>query len=324
MNTIARNRTGVLLVNLGSPEAPEFFSIRRYLREFLSDSRVIETNRMAWWLILNGFILNLRPFKLVKLYRSIWTNEGSPLKVESLKQIQALQEKLGQDYVVSLGMRYGQPSLYAGLQMLQKSKVSKIIVLPLYPQYAGATTGSAFDAVTRVLQGWRYLPELKFISDYHSHPTYLQAMKIKIEAFWAIHGKPQQFILSFHGLPKSYCEKGDPYGAQCQKTAQLLAESLGLLEEEWAISFQSRVGKMAWLTPYTEVLLKSLPGKGIRHIHVFCPGFSVDCLETLEEIEMRNKAFFLGSGGKSYQYIPALNSTSEHIQMMEDLILTRE
>ncbi len=316
-----QEKIAVLLLNLGTPASPNFWSIRRYLKEFLSDPRVIEVNRVLWWLILNGFILNFRPFKLIKWYRSIWTAEGSPLRVESQKQVKALQEKLGEAYVVILGMRYGLPSLKSSLLKLRESAGSRLIILPLYPQNSGATTGSAFDAVTRLFESCRHIPSLKFISGYHRHPSYIQAMTSRIQQFWRVQGRPQKLVLSFHGLPEQYCNQGDPYFLQCQETTRQLVDSLKLSPEEWAMSFQSRVGQKAWLKPYTDELLRALPVRGVQDIHVFCPGFSADCLETLEEVSIRNKALFLDAGGHSYRYISALNDSPEHIQMMMDLIV---
>ncbi len=316
-------KIGVLLVNLGTPDAPDFFAVRRYLKEFLSDPRVIEVNRVVWWLILNGIILNIRPYKSAKLYQSIWTKEGSPLLVESRRQVKALQALLGEKYVVELGMRYGSPSLKTGLLALRAAAVEKVIILPLYPQHAGATTGSTFDAVTALFQPCRHVPEFKFIPEYYHHPLYIDAMKEHIQNFQSARGKPQKLIFSFHGLPREYCEKGDPYFAQCQETAELLSHALGLSKGEWSVSFQSRVGKMEWLRPYTDELLASLPKEGVKKIQIFCPGFSADCLETLEEIAIQNKELFLHAGGESYEYIPALNSSAPHIQMMAELILSQ-
>ena len=313
-------RTGVLLVNLGTPTAPDFFSVRSYLKEFLSDSRVIEVNRVLWWLILNLIILNLRPFRSAKLYKAIWTAQGSPLLVESRSQVQALQESLGEDYAVALGMSYGAPSIKTGLLALRRAGVESVIILPLYPQHSGATTGSVFDAVTKLFHSCRFIPEFKFVSHYYKNQSYIEALQARVEEFWAKYGKPQKLVFSFHGLPKEYCDKGDPYFSQCHETAQLLAEALHLTSEEWLISFQSRVGKADWLKPYTDQLFRALPKSGVTDIQVFCPGFSSDCLETLEEIAIQGRHFFMEAGGKAYAYIPALNSSREHIQMMADLV----
>jgi ferrochelatase len=307
-------------VNLGTPDSPDFFSVRTYLKEFLWDRRVIEVNRVIWWLILNGIILNIRPLKSAKLYRAIWTKEGSPLLVESRKQVEALQKILGDGYVVALGMRYGAPSLKVGLLNLRQAGVESVVILPLYPQHSGATTGSTFDAITALFQHCRHVPKFKFITDYFKNSKYIEAMKVKIEDFQKKYGKPQKLIFSFHGLPQSYVDKGDPYFLQCHETSRLLAESLGLSLEEWSISFQSRVGRMEWLRPYTDEYLKSLPKLGVTNVQVFCPGFSSDCLETLEEIAIQNKKFFMEAGGHTYRYIPALNHSAEHIGMMADLV----
>jgi ferrochelatase len=317
-------KKGILLVNLGTPSAPTFFAIRRYLQEFLSDAKVIEVNRILWWCILNFIILTIRPFKLIHLYQSIWTSKGSPLLVESEAQVRALQEKLGENYAVALGMRYGSPSLKEGLLLLRKAEVSEVIVLPLYPQYAGATTGSTFLAVTQSFNRCRHTPKFTFIPEYFEHPLYIEAMKRRIGSFWEVHGRPQQLLLSFHGLPERYVAQGDPYERQCRATAQALAKALDLSENEYAISFQSRVGREPWLRPYTDELLQEWPQQGVKNIHVFCPGFAADCLETLEEIAVRNKEDFLRAGGDSYFYIPALNDSDAHIQMMVDLVTLKE
>ncbi len=314
------NKKGILLVNLGTPSAPTFFAIRRYLKEFLSDGKVIEVNRILWWFILNIIILNIRPFKLVHLYQSIWTEKGSPLLAGSEAQVTALQSKLGEGYAVALGMRYGSPSLKEGLLLLRKAPVSEVIVLPLYPQYSRATTGSTFLAVVQCFNRCRHTPKFTFIPEYFNHPAYIEAMKAKITSFWAIHGKPQKLLLSFHGLPERYVAQGDPYEQQCRETSKVLAKSLDLSEDDYALSFQSRVGREPWLQPYTDELLQAWPKEGIKHIQVFCPGFSVDCLETLEEIAIRNKETFLKAGGSSYHYIPALNDSAEHIDMMVEII----
>jgi protoporphyrin/coproporphyrin ferrochelatase len=319
-----RPKIGVLLVNLGTPQSPDFFSVRTYLREFLWDPRVIETEsrigRAFWWLVLNLIILNLRPFKSAKLYRAIWTENGSPLLVESQRQASALQERLGEEYHVVLGMSYGSPSLKSGLRVLEQENIEKLIVLPLYPQYSGSTTGSVFEAVSESLREWRVIPELRFINNYYKNQSYINSLKEAVERFWAQHGRAKKLVFSFHGLPKKYCEKGDPYFFQCEATVKLLVEALSLNSDEWVMSFQSRVGRADWLMPYTDKILKSLPAAGVSSVQVFCPGFSVDCLETLEEIAIQNRDLFLEAGGKSYLYIPGLNSSKQHIEMMAELI----
>ena len=320
LDTLPPMKTGILLTNLGTPDAPTPQAVKVYLKQFLSDPRVIEVPRAIWWFILNGVILPFRSRSSAKLYQSVWTESGSPLLLETQKQQKALQHKLGDAYAVAIGMRYGNPSLKAGLLELRKAGVDKVIVLPLYPQHSGTTTGSTFDEIARVLKPCRYVPELKFISAYYNHPLYIKACAEQINAFWQTHAKPDKLIFSFHGLPQKYVDKGDPYFKQCMTSAEGIAKALKLSPSKWMVTFQSRVGKMPWLQPYTDVTLQQLPTDGIQNVHVFCPGFSADCLETLEEIAEENKAFFLEAGGQAYHYIPALNDSPRHIEMMAALL----
>ncbi|NCX93479.1 MAG: ferrochelatase [Gammaproteobacteria bacterium] len=315
-------KIGILLINLGTPNAPTARAVRRYLREFLSDPRVIEVPRLIWWFILNGIILNIRPFKSAKLYQAIWTEQGSPLLIESQKQKEALQAALGEGFIVKLGMRYGSPSIQSALAELQKEGVQKIIALPLYPQYSAATTASTFDAIAQVFSKWRALPEFHFIRDYHQHPLYIEALAQQIRSFWTTHPKPDCLLFSFHGLPEKCVQKGDPYAKQCFKTAHLVAKALGLSELEWRVSFQSRVGFARWLQPYTSECLKEWGEHRLDTVHVTCPGFSADCLETLEEIAVQNREVFLSHGGKHFEYIPALNDSKNHIELLKRLVLS--
>lgn len=316
-------KTGILLVNLGTPEAPTASAVRRYLDEFLSDPRVVDKPRWLWWLILHGIILRIRPHKAAHAYRQIWTEQGSPLLTISQQQTNKLQGflDLKQDNIsVALGMRYGKPSIKQALDSLKQDNVSKIIILPLYPQYSATTTASIFDAAAKALESWRFLPNIEFINHYHDKPQYIKALADSIRVSWRQQAQPEKLLLSFHGLPKTYLAAGDPYFCECQKTARLLAEELELNHEQWAISFQSRMGVEQWLTPYTDKTLLQWAEQGIKNVHVVCPGFSADCLETLEEINMQNRKIFMDAGGENYHYIPALNDSDGHIEMMASLV----
>jgi protoporphyrin/coproporphyrin ferrochelatase len=312
--------TGLLLVNLGTPDAPDPASVRRYLKEFLWDPRVVEMSRPLWWLILHVIILNTRPQRSAHAYASIWSEQGSPLLAISRAQHQRLAEALGPGIRVELAMRYGNPSIASGLEALRRGGVRRILVLPLYPQYSGSTTASVFDTVTQQLRGWRWIPELRFVNQYHDDPGYIQALADTVRTFQEAHGRPERLIMSFHGLPQAYCNAGDPYYCHCQKTARLLAESLRLSAQDYDVTFQSRLGVKAWLKPYTDESLQALAAQGIRHVQVVCPGFSADCLETLEEVSMENRDHFLAAGGESYQYIPCLNDNVGHISFLRSLI----
>ncbi len=316
---------GVLLTNLGTPDAPTTKAVRRYLAEFLSDPRVVEVPRLIWWMILHGVILRTRPARSAAAYREVWTDRGSPLLAISRDQESALQAALEQSsdqpIKVELAMRYGNPSIAAGLEKLRQANARRIIVLPLYPQYSATTTASTFDAISKVLRKWRWLPDLEFISHYHDHPAFIKALATSARDYWQQHGTPNKLLMSFHGIPEDYHTAGDPYPDECRTTARLLAEELGLDSEQWAISFQSRVGNKEWVKPYTDKLLKEWGQKGINNVHVICPGFPTDCLETLEEIAVENREYFIESGGGDYKYIAALNSSPEHIQAITEIIL---
>ena len=315
---------GVLLVNLGTPDSPSVADVRRYLREFLWDPRVVELARPLWWLVLNLVILTTRPRRSAKAYAKVWTEAGSPLLVISKKQHAALQALLqtrdGSPVKVALAMRYGKPGIAAGLQELRDAGARRVLVLPLYPQYSATTTAAIVDAVADELRHWRALPELRFINDYHRHPAYISALADSVRRYWSVHGEPDKLLLSFHGIPQEYVDAGDPYAQQCYKTAELLIAALELPAERWQLSFQSRLGPKQWLQPYTDHTLEALAREGVRNVHVLCPGFSVDCLETLEEVAMENRDIFLEAGGEQYGYIECLNDHASHIQLFSELV----
>lgn len=319
--------TGILLVNLGTPSSATAKGVRDYLGEFLSDPRVIEIPALLWQPILRGIILRRRPPVVAKTYQKIWTTEGSPLLVISQKiargLTEILQTKTNKTVRVELAMRYGVPSIKAGLNALHKAKASKIIILPLYPQYAAATTASTFDAVAKTLSRWRWLPELILINQYASNPAYIAAVAQSVERYWQQHSRQQILLFSFHGLPKASVEAGDPYYQQCQLTARLIAEKLQLPNSAWQIVFQSRFGLQDWLQPYCDKTLQALPTQGIKTVDIVCPGFPSDCLETLEEISIRNREFFIAAGGERLNYIPALNDSPEHLQALANIIEAR-
>ena len=317
-------RVGVLVTNLGTPEAPDTRSLRRYLGQFLADPRVIEVPRLLWRIILHGVILRLRPRRSAEAYRSVWTDEGSPLLIHTRQQAEALHKQLrqryGNDVVVTYAMRYGNPSIGSALQQLQQQGVRQLLVLPLYPQYSATTTASTFDALAADFTRRRWLPDLRFVSHYHDYEPYIEAMAKHIETYWREHGQPQKLVLSYHGVPKRYLLNGDPYHCECHKTSRLLAERLGLDKDQWMTTFQSRFGNEEWLQPYTDETMKALPGQGVTSVQVFCPGFSSDCLETIEEIDEENREYFEENGGEAFAYIPALNAEPVHIDALTRLI----
>jgi len=286
---------------------------------------VVEQPRWLWWLILNGIILNTRPARSAALYAKVWSDEGSPLLATGKRQrgkIEvALKEVINQPFHIELAMRYGNPSIRSGLEALREKNCSRIIVLPLYPQYSATTTGSTFDAVADVLKTWRRVPQLQFIDAYHDHPAYIEALAQSIRNHWQKHGQAERLLLSYHGIPESYFNNGDPYPCHCRKTTRLLREKLQLDEEQLQMSFQSRFGKEPWVKPYTDETLQSWGTQGLESVDVICPGFSADCLETIEEIAMENRDIFLEAGGKEYRYIPALNDDESHIQALTQVIL---
>lgn len=326
MNSADTSKTGILLVNLGTPNFPTTSSVRAYLKEFLSDPRVVEIPRALWWPILHGIVLRVRPKRSAALYQKIWTPEGSPLLINSQKLCQALEKFLnerGQPTIpVTLGMRYGQPSISQALAMLQRAKLQRLIVLPLYPQYSASTTASTFDALNKTLKTWRHIPEIQFISHYHHERSYLSAWTQHLQKHWQ-KNSDNHLLFSFHGLPQQVVDKGDPYQQQCHTTAQAIAQGLGLNATQWSLAFQSRFGRAKWLQPYCDKTLEAMPKQGKKNVTVACPGFAVDCLETLEEIAMQNKKIFLEAGGESFAYVPALNASELHVKMLAEIIVGR-
>lgn len=316
---------GILLVNLGTPDAPTTSAVRRYLAEFLSDPRVVSIPRFIWAIILHGIVLRIRPKRSAQAYQSVWSDAGSPLLAIAKRQKEAieiaLRDRFSGSVEVALGMRYGNPSIGDGLEALRKANAQRLLVVPLYPQYSATTTASAFDAVTSELQNWRWLPEFRFINRYHHEPAYILALAESIQQYRQEHGSADKLLFSFHGIPKDYFEQGDPYPNECHQTAMDTIKSLGLSQDEWAISFQSRFGKQEWVKPYTETTLKDWGSSGVGRVQVVCPAFSADCLETLEEIAVENRDYFLEAGGKEYGYIPALNDQPAHVQMLSELII---
>src|SRR5450830_35148 len=318
-------KVGILLANLGTPDAPTAPALRRYLKQFLSDRRVVEIPRAIWWLILNGIILNLRPKKSAEKYAQVWTKEGSPLLVHAQKQAKLLQgflsQRVASPYAVELGMSYGNPSMESAIEKLATQQCNRILVFPLYPQYAASSTASAFDAVWRVLLKTRNMPAVRTIRNYNDHPAYIAALAKSVHDYWFTNGRPEKLIMSFHGVPRYTLDKGDPYHCECHKTGRLLAEALGLSKDQYIVCFQSRFGKAEWLKPYLAPTLEALGKQKTKRIDVVCPGFSSDCLETLEEIAMEGKASFLQNGGGEFHYIPALNEREDWIHEMCDIAL---
>ncbi len=315
-------RTGILLSNLGTPDAPTPAAVRRYLREFLSDRRVVNLPPLLWWPILYGVVLPLRPRKSAHAYQRIWTEEGSPLLTIAREQEAALRERFAgrSDVTIALGMRYGTPSIPAALETLRASHITRLLVLPLYPQYSSATTASTFDAVADCLRGWIEQPDLHFIADYHDQPWYIAALAASIREAWRERPPAQRLLFSFHGMPQRTRLAGDPYHDRCQRTARLVATALELPDERWQVTFQSRFGAAEWLQPYTDQTLRELAASGVASVDLVCPGFSADCLETLEEIAMLNRDVFIEAGGSDYRYIPALNARADHVEGLAGVV----
>jgi ferrochelatase len=315
----------ILLVNLGTPAAPDPRSVKRYLAQFLADPRIVELPRALWRIVLHGFILRYRPTRSAGLYARIWTPQGSPLALGTAALAEKLQSALRAlrpgPIRVCHAMRYGKPTIGATLRDLAAAGMRRVMILPLFPQYSATTTASVFDAVSAELTHWRALPELRLVTDYHAESRYIEALAHSVEAHWRRHGRAQRLLLSYHGIPEKYFRAGDPYFCQCQATARRLRERLDLREEEIIVAFQSRTGLARWLKPYTETVLDELPGADVKHVQVLCPGFAVDCLETLEEIAMRDHARFLHAGGERFEYIPALGTSDDHIVALSELIL---
>ncbi len=309
-------KIAILLVNLGTPDAPSAVAVRRYLKEFLSDPRVVEIPRPVWWLILNGIILNVRPAATARKYARIWLPEGSPLKVHTNDMANGLGRLIATpdaDVIVRYAMRYGNPSMGNSLSALKAEGVTRILVLPLYPQYAASTTGAVMDALAAWTARTRNLPELRIVRGFHDHPAYISALASSVREHWQTHGQPDKLLMSFHGLPKYTLDKGDPYHCECHKTARLLAEVLELRPEQWQIAFQSRFGRAEWLQPYATEVLRKLGEAGTGRVDVICPGFPSDCLETLEELGIEGREIFIGAGGRDYGLIPCLNSSDAWI-----------
>jgi ferrochelatase len=318
-------KTGILLINLGTPEAPTPQAVRPYLEEFLSDPRVVEIPKAIWWLILNGVVLNTRPKKSAAKYATVWLPEGSPLRVHTAKQTVLLQGFLGErtktPFVVDYAMRYGNPSIPSALRRLKEQNCQRILLVPMYPQYAASSTGTAFDAVFKELLQMRNVPALRTIKNFHDDPGYIKALANNINEYWMKNGRPEKLVMSFHGLPQFSLDKGDPYHCECHKTGRLLAQELGLKPEQYFLSFQSRFGKAEWLKPYTTVTLKELGKKKTKRVDVVCPGFVADCLETLEEIAQEGKEDFQHAGGGEYHYIPCLNERNDWMHALTDLVM---
>jgi len=317
-------KTGILLTNLGSPDAPTAKAVRIYLSEFLSDRRIVEIPRLIWMMILHGIILRIRPKRSAKLYKSIWTENGSPLthitRLQRDKLSDLLKEQGYENTEVVMSMRYGNPSIEAGLEELREKGFTRIVVLPLYPQYSSPTTGSTFDAVSKVLCKWRWVPELHFINGYHKNTAYIDSLASSINEDLQKHGMPQKLVFSYHGMPKLFLDNGDPYHCLCLQTTRLVVEKLGLDKDRVMTTFQSRFGKAEWLKPYTDETLESYPDQGIKDIAIISPAFSADCLETLEEIEGENREIFELAGGEKYRYIAALNDRDDHIAALLDVL----
>ncbi len=324
-NESATPHIGVLLTNLGTPEAATESAVRTYLAEFLSDPRVVEVPRLIWKLVLHGFILRRRPAKSAEAYEKVWTEQGSPLMTISQSQAQLLEKELQRRFSgpikVKLAMRYGQPAVHNTLQSMMKAGARRVIVLPMYPQYSGSTSGSVFDAVSASLQKSRWVPDFRFINQYVDEPGYIKALANSVKEHWEKNGKSEKLVLSYHGIPKRYRTQGDPYFCQCMKTSRLLTDALNLSKDEHMTVFQSRFGREEWLQPYCDKTLEKLPAEGVKSIDIICPGFSADCLETLEEINQENREIFIDAGGENYAYIPCLNDREDHIRMLADLIV---
>jgi ferrochelatase len=320
-----QSRLGVLLVNLGTPDDTSTPSVRRYLRQFLSDPRVVEVPRVLWWLILHGVILRIRPSRTAEAYKSVWDEQsGSPLLDIARQQTAAVQRIVPQylpgGATVALAMRYGNPSVESALAELRQKNVRRLLVLPLYPQYSGSTVASVFDEVTRQLTRVRWIPEMRFINQYFDHSDYIDALAASVTEHWKTNDRPQRLVMSFHGIPERYRNNGDPYFCQCHATARMLASKLSLSADQYQVVFQSRFGREPWLQPYCDKTMEALPGEGVTSVDVICPGFAADCLETIEEINEENRELFIEAGGEKFHYIPALNAQPPHIEALCRLI----
>ena len=313
-------KKGVLIAYLGTPDSPDVLSVRRYLKEFLSDPRIIEVPKIIWWFVLNIFILNFRSFNSARLYKSIWTDGGSPLLVNCIKIKEKVQKSLPSNYQVALGMRYGNPSIKSALNELKEANCRDIEVITLFPHYSATTVGSIFDAVSTEIKSWRWVPSVKFLNSYHDNPLLIEILSKRIQKSFDSQGKPDKLVFSYHSIPKKYFDSGDPYHCLCQKTSRLIAEKLSLNEKDYITAFQSRFGPSEWLKPYTSETMKSLPKEGIKSVQVVSPGFGVDNLETLQEIDIENKEYFEDAGGENFHYIPCLNDDDDHVEFLISLI----
>ena len=318
--TNSNSKVGVLLINLGTPDRPVCPGLRKYLGEFLMDPRVIELPWLLRTILVKGIIVNFRSHKSAATYREVWTENGSPLLVNSMNLCNKTAKLLGDDFEVEVAMRYGNPSIDEKIKALHSKGVRKLVIIPLYPQYSGSTNGSTFDSISQTLVKQRWVPSLSFVSDYYQYDTYIKAVGDSVLSHWQEHGRNQKLVMSFHGVPKKFTTRGDPYQSQCSITAQRIADYLNLKEDDWELVFQSRLGKEEWLQPYCDKTLKSYPAQGIKSVDMICPGFSVDCLETLEEIEGENKEYFMEAGGESYRYIPCLNQADSHANLMSEIV----
>ena len=313
-------KKGVLIAYLGTPDSPDVLSVRRYLKEFLSDPRIIEVPKIIWWFVLNIFILNFRSFNSARLYKSIWTDGGSPLLVNCIKIKEKVQKSLPSNYQVALGMRYGNPSIKSALNELKEANCRDIEVITLFPHYSATTVGSIFDAVSTEIKSWRWVPSVKFLNSYHDNPLLIEILSKRIKKSFESQGKPDKLVFSYHSIPKKYFNSGDPYHCLCQKTSRLIAEKLSLDEKDYITAFQSRFGPSEWLKPYTSETMKSLPKEGIKSVQIVSPGFGVDNLETLQEIDIENKEYFEDAGGENFHYIPCLNDDDDHVEFLISLI----
>ncbi len=313
-------KKGVLIAYLGTPDSPNVLSVRRYLKEFLSDPRIIEVPKIIWWFVLNIFILNFRSFNSARLYKSIWTEGGSPLLVNCIKIKEKVQKSLPSNYHVALGMRYGNPSIKSALNELKEANCRDIEIITLFPHYSATTVGSIFDAVSTEIKSWRWVPSVKFLNSYHDNPLLIEILSERIKKSFDSQGKPDKLVFSYHSIPKKYFDSGDPYHCLCQKTSRLIAEKLSLDEKDYITAFQSRFGPSEWLKPYTSETMKSLPKEGIKSVQVVSPGFGVDNLETLQEIDIENKEYFEDAGGENFHYIPCLNDDDDHVEFLISLI----
>ena len=324
---MSTERIGILLINSGTPAAAQPAAVRAFLARFLADPRVVELPRLLWLPLLYGLILPWRPRRVARKYRLIWSAAGSPLRdlTERLRAglADALAQRMLAPLSVEAGMLYSDPDVPAALRRLRDGGAGRLLVLPLFPQYSGATGGAAWDQVSGELRRWRSVPDLQFVADYHDHPGYIEALRGSVSEHWQARGRTSHLLMSFHGIPERYRRAGDPYFDRCQTTARLLADELLLREGEWSVGFQSRFGPADWLQPYTRTVLAGMPARGVREVSVVCPGFAVDCLETLEEIDLENRQAFMRAGGQRFEYVPALNAGARHAQCLADLIAER-